>query len=168
MSGVLEISHGSGAVVDPTAPLAMPRPDADGPVAEAQAVHAMLGTDDVPFDDDSLVASSLSPQQEGRARKKSRGEAPESGWHTPRQSPSPGPRRSLKVSSKFRAASAPRSSGRPPSPVAGRPVLRDHITVAPEHDDVPGRLAALEKQQAIDHEHIDEIVAAIRGLSADF
>ena len=137
-------------------------------VAEARAVP-----DDAEFDADSLVTSSLSPPQpQGRVRKKSRSDSVHSvedqNFHTPRQSPAPTARRIVKVSSKFRAASAPRGAGRPPSPAAGRLVLRDHATVVPEQTDVQGRLAALEKQQALDHGFMGDIVAAVRGLNENF
>ena len=145
---------------------------------DAAAAGAASATADAPavveeyaLSDDSLT---VSPEQPKRARTKSPDD-----FASPRSSRSPSTARSAhrkgpslaaaRVSSKFRAASAPRGSGRPPSPTPLRATLRDHRLVEKaESNDVEQRLAALERQQQDDHGFLAEMTVAVRGLLAGY
>ena len=163
--------HGSGAgkVRDPSAP-AM---DAAAAGAASAVADAPAAVEEYLLSDDSLT---VSPEQPKRARTRSRDDSLD--FASPRSSRSPTTARSAhrkgpslaaaRVSSKFRAASAPRGAGRPPSPTPLKATLRDHRLVdrAEDSKDVEQRLAALERQQQDDHGFLAEMAVVVRGLLA--
>ncbi len=170
---IVEIYHGSGAgkANDPTLHAMA------AAAAVAQEVDAMIGIDghisaDM-ISEDSLIASSPSPEAPRKQRRTSRSPSigqfvsmPSSGASSvasargsTRTAPAGTP--VMKIG-KVRASSAPRAPGRPASPAPGIR-LGDH-TFAGGSGSMEQRLAAVEAQQAADHAFFAEVTAAVRGL----
>ena len=129
--------------------------------------------------DESLLCSSISPDGgKRRSRSPSRDDSAASRRRT---SSSQSQRRTSKVVHKFapvsasrrRPASTPRAMGRAASPMLpplaiqmGEPPRPE--TASTSTGDVYVRVTALERQGALDHEYLSQMVRAVRGIEANF